>query len=217
MSAHIDGNRIVIPIEIVTEDRREWQEIAQQAREIQNKTEAPRYEALDFAQEEYEQDPDFYDTLQQSIMDDVDEAVTKAAEAKAPLNLPELPGGAKKVLGMAGQSPESSFLQVVSLVAPQLAPILIASGVAKMLFDWYFSAGAPGDVRFKRDIPREVNNLFTRMEKQQRRLGRQQVIITSVDGFREMKGAFAGNSFKNIRDTGQANVGLTDKASGWRP
>lgn len=215
MSARIEGNKIVIPIEIVTEDRKEWLQIANQAREIDQA--GPRYEKIDFAQEEYEQDPDFYDALQDEIMEDVQDAVDKAANSKAPLNLPELPSGFGRVMGMAGQSPEASILQTLSLVAPQLAPILIASGVAKMLFDWYFSPGGPGDVRFKRDIPRELNNLFTRMEKQQRRIGQQQVIITSSDGFRGMKGAYAGNTFRQIREFGTANVGLVDKASGWRP
>lgn len=216
MSARVDGNRIVIPIEIAMEDKQEWRQMREEIREAaeEQKTIEPRYEKLDFAQEEYNQDPDFYDALQKSIMDDVEEAIDKAEEAKAPVNLPE-GKDALSVLSRVGQSPEASLLQLLTLVAPQLGPLLIASGAAKVIFDWYFSPGAPGDLRNR--IKLAITDLMTQQQKQQRRIGQTQVIITSTDGFRSLNGANSGNTFAQVRNSGTANVGLYDKASGWRP
>lgn len=212
------------------EDKQEWREIMQQAQQLQQSTEidflskrqlaeavtAPRYEKLDFAREEYEQDPDFYDAVYEAIQDDVAEAIEDAMSAKTPSgSLFDVDSSDFKKVASFAANPEGTILATISRLAPQIAAILAVPALAEYVASYLTGPGGPLDLRSK--LARKIEDLMSRKEKQQRRIGLKQVIITSTNGFRSLNGANAGNTFAQIRETGTANVGLFDKASGWRP
>lgn len=226
MSARIEGNKIVIPIEVVMEDKQEWREIMQQAQQLQQSPEVnqtqlaeavmgPRYEPLDFAREEYEQDPEFYDTLREVIQDDIADAVDDALSAKTPSRLLDIDTQDFRKVASFATNPEGTILSTITRFAPQVAAILAIPALAEYVAEYLTGPGGPLDLRSK--LARKIEDLMRRSEKQQRRIGLKQVIITSTNGFRSLNGANAGNTFSQIRETGTANVGLYDKASGWRP
>ena len=143
-------------------------------------------------------------------------------------------GGLGTVASFAGQSPQQAMqtgvLQVISRFLPKILPKMllkfipiigtafaaieiipiIIKGVVKQLT----AVGSPFDKRFKRIIKNEVNGFFTREEQQRRRLGLDQVIMTTTGGFRNNGGLQTVNTLNQVGRTGIATIGLQDKALG---
>lgn len=100
----------------------------------------------------------------------------------------------------------------VALLAAEIVPMIIKEVIKQLT-----SVGAPFDKRFRRIIKNEVNGFFTREEQQRRRLGMDQVIMTSVIGFRNNGGLQTVNTLNEVREQGIAPIGLTMKAQGVVP
>jgi hypothetical protein len=103
------------------------------------------------------------------------------------------------------------FIPIIgtAFAAAEIIPIIIKAVVKQLT-----AVGAPFDKRFKRIIKKEVNGFFTREEQQRRRLGLDQVIMTTTGGFRNNGGLQTVNTLNQVRETGIATIGLQDKAIG---
>ena len=103
------------------------------------------------------------------------------------------------------------FIPIIgtAFAAIEIIPIII-KGVVKQLT----AVGSPFDKRFKRIIKNEVNGFFTREEQQRRRLGLDQVIMTTTGVFRNNGGLQTVNTLNQVGRTGIATIGLQDKALG---
>lgn len=217
MSAEISGNKMIISLEIALEDRKYMEDLKKYVDE---------FERLDRVESKLMNEDE---SLEQALKDAVDEAIDEAGETGSIMDIPA--GGtdskgkplyktAQRGLsqGLEGiQDPKGFILTTITHYLPMIAPVLLLPMLVEAVIREITKPGGWFDMRFKRDIPAELNNLFSRMEKQNRRLGITQVIITSTTGFRQMQGANSGNTFAHIRESGYANIGLVDKAAGWRP
>lgn len=103
------------------------------------------------------------------------------------------------------------FIPIIgtAFAAAEIIPIIIKAVVKQLT-----AVGAPFDKRFKRIIKKEVNGFFTREEQQRRRLGLDQVIMTTTGGFRNNGGLQTVNTLNQVGRTGIATIGLQDKAIG---
>jgi len=143
-------------------------------------------------------------------------------------------GGLGTVASFAGQNPQQAMqtgiMQFMSRMLPKVLPKMLLKfipiiGTAfaaaeiipiiiKAVVKQLTAVGAPFDKRFKRIIKKEVNGFFTREEQQRRRLGLDQVIMTTTGGFRNNGGLQTVNTLNQVRETGIATIGLQDKAIG---
>jgi len=119
------------------------------------------------------------------------------------------------------QDPLGKVRSLAISLMPILGEVMITYGIAKEIFDWYFAPGGPGDLRFKRDITREIDGFLTRQEQHSVRYGHRQVIISSDATFKNLAGQDT-NTLRQIREgTGSglraSALGLQDKSVGWRP
>ena len=70
--------------------------------------------------------------------------------------------------------------------------------------------GGALDQRFKRDIPKEVEQFLTREIQKSTQIGRRSISIQSVDGFSAANnGKLSSNTLQQLRDSGGIGIGKT--------
>lgn len=113
------------------------------------------------------------------------------------------------------KNPSAAF----ATLAPVIGPLLMTPAVLKIIADWMVGPGGPLDRRFKRDIPMEIEQFLTRQQQKSTQIGLRQVVITTRAGWRNINGASENaNTFRQIREGNRlAEIGLSEKAMGWRP
>lgn len=210
MSVAKDGNKIIIPIEIALEDKQEWREMIQ---ELENdKQKIPK---------EHQPIPDKPLTEKEcECKESIDEDSSKNNKTSDPNEIAENQFMTKRqvmsLLNTATANPSNFILSKTFFGSPEFMELLLAAGIIEQIISQLTAPGGPFDVRFKRDIPNEVFNLFTREEQQARRIGTIQVIGTAVAGFRSLNGNNVENTFREIATGGRiSKIGLQDKSMGW--
>ncbi len=144
-------------------------------------------------------------------------------------------GGAKKGLGMAKGGVAGMGGMTLSRLAAMAGPVgiaitaaLLAPEIAKFVLGLLTQPGGPWDTRFRREISTEVEFYLNRQEQKNTAIGNRQVIISAQAGFKNFQGDGHANTFRQIVEgvnggqglgqfpngLRQANIGLTDKASG---
>ena len=150
MSINTDDNVVRIRIQIAPEDETKWREFYTQSVEMR--------EAVSKFESEKPQENEPGKIISEGNLKDFDEENQNKELVMAALR--------KANTGTSGI--ESGMISELTMIVPYLGEAMIAAGVAKKMFDWYFSPGAPGDVRYKRNLPTEQEKFLSREEQKAR-------------------------------------------------
>lgn len=112
----------------------------------------------------------------------------------------------------AARSPGKFMLGELTSMIPEIATALVAAGLIEELAQKLFEPGGPFDIRFRRELLNERDNLFSLQEQQAKRIGLNQVIFTSGNGFANLNGANVENTLKEVHNYGVSKLGLQDKS-----
>lgn len=122
----------------------------------------------------------------------------------------------------AGANGPMGAIGMLGRFIPHIAAGLLAIGFAKKISDFIFGAGGPADLRFKRDMPKEIENYLTRQQQRDTQIGKRQVIIQAQQGFLNLQGKGNSNTMRQIVESvggnRLSNIGLNERSYGqyWR-
>ena len=224
----IEGNKIIIPIEVLLQNKEDIREMNQEIDLMEQRTKRITDDLGKIgSSKKPSENQSIKSTIDQEVHSSAEEAAgmeipesgiesNTAKEAEGGLGLSAVQSGLGKLSGFIS-SPVSSVLSIVKTAIPEIGAALLAWGIAQKVIELVYGPGGWLDVRWKRDMQKEVEGYFTRQEQQNRRVGLSQVIVSSSATFRAYNGANVENTLKEVRTFGVSRIGLQDKALGRRP
>lgn len=255
MSATIDGNKIIIPLEVLLSGKQELQVLQQEIEKSKQDvsqleerlgniglatvpTSGDTGSSYDTGQggegaesggptasqgrqgqrtdkrgkifasgkiKDFKKDPFFEDSDETSIIGSAESATGKAL------------GAASTAADIGTTGNLGGLTGLLTKYVPFLGTALMGWGIASKMIDAVYGPGGWKDTRWKRNMSNEIEGYFSRQDQQDRRIGLEGVIVSSVGGFKQMNGALVENTQREARTFGVTRIGLQDKASGWRP
>lgn len=197
-----------------------------EAKKEQEREQQQREEALDFEEEERQQDPDFFDARKNAIHQSTEEAIQDAIDTKVPDEIMSAledidPKLLQKIFNKA-KNPEAGLMELLDAVLPAKAQMImkiaLAGGggilVAQEIIKILAMKGGPLNRDWRRFLDQEVDAGLSRELQKRRELGFDQVILPQQVGFIPNNENWTFNSLYGISESRIARIGLDDRAAG---
>ena len=153
--------------------------------------------------------------IEKMIRDSAEESPVPATKKTAGKASDKKSNGKEQLLNQVigdAQNPAAVASQLFSFL-PHTFIIAIILQSPEILDAFIKELTRPGgalDQRFKRDIPKEVEQFLTREIQKSTQIGRRSIVIQSVDGFGTANdGKLSTNTLQQFRDSGGIGIGKT--------
>lgn len=175
------------------------------------------------------EDTDF-DLLDQLVKDAIKELGLEAEENEARELTDEqrisklFKGNAQKAQNLLDYvtSPEDKLASMMGRAGPVGAAIASAivvifksEQISDEIITLLTAPGSPLDRRLKIFVEEGMNAFFDRMEQRRRQIGKDQVILSQVNGFGNSGGLLTSNTLSEVRDDGISRIGLNEHGLGF--
>lgn len=211
----IEGNKIIIPVEIAFEDEQKIDQMMDKVGEL-------KQGLSEVGVEQQEKEPGLPPSESQKESEPtaegeiIAEGNLKDFDEEKGIGLSDVNKGLRTAT--TAVNPEAMLLNRLITLAPEIMPILLAYGLTETVVERLFAPGGPLDVRFKPYFEKMILGLMSFEKQQSLRIGTTTIITTASGGFRNTQGgAFVGSNLKDVKNFGVARIGLQEKINGWRP